>query len=238
MKNHAVNNEYVQNLVEGLLNEECSQPLSIYESKARMRRQLKSKHISPAEKAAIRKKLDVKEEDSEGRLEDTRAAINTQAAEDGGYGVASDIEHGRWEPDIKDEGGSRQPPKVPGAKTPRPFKNAAGRILKKKVVEEGIGKDLVGAATGPTATNIYKKVGRGLRGAGEVVSDFVRGGAREAAPGLKDKFGNLVRSGAEAGSGLVQRGLKAANDWSKTPDRPQGDSSEGTEPKSLPAPKK
>ena len=135
MKNHPVNNDYVQNLVEGLLNEECSQPLSIYESKARMRRQLASKNITAAEKAAIRKKLDVKEEDSEGREEETQAHLNATEAEDGGSGVASDIEHGRWQPDIKDAGGSRQPRKVRGAKTPRPFKNTAGRILKKKIVE-------------------------------------------------------------------------------------------------------
>ena len=108
MKNHPVNNEYVQNLVEGL--------------------QFESRRGAPGSAKAR-----IQDADSENRREETQDAINTQAAEDGGSGVASDIEHGRWEPDIKDEGGSRQRPKVRGAKKPRPFKNTAGRILKKKI---------------------------------------------------------------------------------------------------------
>ena len=107
MNNHPVNDEYVQNLVEGL--------------------QFESRKGAPG---SVKKKL--QDADSENRREATQDSLNTQEAEDGGSGVASDIEHGRWEPDIKDAGGSRQKKKVRGAKTPRPFKNTAGRILKKK----------------------------------------------------------------------------------------------------------
>tara|TARA_R110000796_G_scaffold137319_1_gene253384 strand:- start:78 stop:563 length:486 start_codon:yes stop_codon:yes gene_type:complete len=74
---------------------------------------------------------DLQAADSENRKEKLQDHANETAARDGGSGVASDIEHGRDEADIRAYGGSRQKPKVRGAKTPRPFKNTAGRILKK-----------------------------------------------------------------------------------------------------------
>ena len=110
MKNYPVNNDYVQNLIEGLQTETRRRPEG-----------------TPMG--------DLQAADSENRREATQAHLNATEAEDGGSGVASDIEHGRWEPDIKDAGGSRQRKKVRGAKTPRPFKNTAGRILKKKIDE-------------------------------------------------------------------------------------------------------
>ena len=106
MKNHPVNDEYVQNLVEGL--------------------QFESRKGAPG---SVKRKL--QDADSENRREATQDAINTQSAEDGGSGVASDIEHGRWEPDIEDEGGSRQRKKDKGDKKPRPRKNIAVRVLKR-----------------------------------------------------------------------------------------------------------
>ena len=102
MKNHPVNNEYVQNLIEGLQTETRRRPEG-----------------TPMG--------DLQAADSENRREATQDAINTQAAEDGGSGVASDIEHGRWEPNIRDEGGSaRTGKKKPGNKPKRGYKRKDG----------------------------------------------------------------------------------------------------------------
>jgi len=106
MKNTPVNNDYVQNLQEGLLNETRRRPEG-----------------TPMG--------DLQAADSENRKEKLQDHANETAARDGGSGVASDIEHGRDEADIRAYGGSRQPKKVRGAKAPRPYKNTAGRILKK-----------------------------------------------------------------------------------------------------------
>jgi len=106
MNNAPVNNDYVQNLQEGLVNETRRRPEG-----------------TPMG--------DLQAADSENRKEKLQDHANETAARDGGSGVASDIEHGRDEADIRAYGGSRQKPKVRGAKTPRPFKNTAGRILKK-----------------------------------------------------------------------------------------------------------
>ena len=133
MKNTPVNNDYVQNLQEGLLNETRRRPEG-----------------TPMG--------DLQAADSEKRREATQDAINDQDARDGGAGVASDIEHGRWERDIKGEGGSvRTGKKKPGNKPKRgytrndgskvtyprintagrrveknePFTESAGRVLKK-----------------------------------------------------------------------------------------------------------
>ena len=152
MKNHAVNDEYVQNLVEGLLNEE----------------------VAPKKKPA---KEEFNTDDYPGHFPD-------------------------------------------------------------KVQEEGVVKDLVGAATGPTAKKIYRRGAEALGSAGEVVGDFVSGGVEKAAPGFKKKAGRVWKATKNKVGDLVGKGVNAANDWSKTPDKPQGDTSEGTEPKSLPAPKK
>jgi hypothetical protein len=133
MKNHPVNNDYVQTLIEGLLNEECSQPLSIDESKAHIRRQLKSKNISPEEKAKLQAKLDAKEADSERRKEVAQEAADEEFGESGGFHAKWAVHAGNDQGDIRDQGGAeRKPPKVKGAKTPRPLENTAGRILKKK----------------------------------------------------------------------------------------------------------
>tara|TARA_R110001583_G_scaffold103867_1_gene251179 strand:+ start:2640 stop:3167 length:528 start_codon:yes stop_codon:yes gene_type:complete len=143
MKNHPVNNEYVQNLVEGL--------------------QFESRKGAPGSA-----KAKMQDADSENRREATQDAINTQAAQDGGSGVASDIEHGRWEPDIRDEGGSRQRKKVRGAKKPRPFKNTAGRILKKKIdenAEKGYPEQGIEGGT-PEAAATHKRIMSKLRSAG------------------------------------------------------------------------
>ena len=106
MNNAPVNNDYVQSLQEGLVNETRRRPEG-----------------TPMG--------DLQAADSENRKEKLQDHANETAARDGGSGVASDIEHGRDEADIRAYGGSRQKPKVRGAKTPRPFKNTAGRILKK-----------------------------------------------------------------------------------------------------------
>ena len=119
MKNTPVNNDYVQNLQEGLLNETRRRPEG-----------------TPMG--------DLQAADSEKRREATQGAINDQDARDGGAGVASDIEHGRWERDIKGEGGSvRTGKKKPGNKPKRgyarndgskvtyPRTNTAGRRVEK-----------------------------------------------------------------------------------------------------------
>tara|TARA_R110000765_G_scaffold169893_2_gene274876 strand:+ start:417 stop:1076 length:660 start_codon:yes stop_codon:yes gene_type:complete len=219
MKNHAVNNEYVQNLIEGLLNEECSQPLSIDESKAHIKRQLKSKKISPVEKARLKAKLDAKEHDSEKRKEVAQEAADEEFGESGGHHAKMDLWAGNDQGNIRDQGGAeRKPRKVKGA----------------KVQEEGVVKDLVGAVTGPTAQNLYKRGGEALSSAGEVVGDFVSGGVEKAAPGFKKKAGRVWKATKEKVGGLVGKGVNAANEWSKTPD----ETPEGTKPKLLPKPKK
>tara|TARA_R110002110_G_C12956768_1_gene671073 strand:+ start:22 stop:546 length:525 start_codon:yes stop_codon:yes gene_type:complete len=142
MKNHPVNNEYVQNLVEGLQTETRRRPEG-----------------TPMG--------DLQAADSENRKEATQDSLNAQEAEDGGSGVASDIEHGRWQPDIKDAGGSRQRRKVRGAKTPRPFKNTAGRILKKVDENAQAGYPEQGIEGGtPKAAATHKRIMKKLRSAG------------------------------------------------------------------------
>ena len=135
MKNHPVNNDYVQNLIEGLLNEECSQPLSIDESKAHIRRQLKSKNISPEEKAKLQAKLDAKEHDSEKRKEVAQEAADEEYGESGGFHAKWAVHAGNEQGDIRDQGGAeRKPPKVKGAKTPRPLKK---KVASKKKPDKG-----------------------------------------------------------------------------------------------------
>ena len=147
MKNHPVNNDYVQNLQESLINE-ISKGAPLKEPL--VKGGPKKKDPSPYAKGGptknrppFKKKEEVQTEsrrkpegtpmgdlqasNSEKRREETQDAINTQAAEDGGSGVASDIEHGRWEPDIRDEGGSaRTGKKKPGNKPKRGYKRNDG----------------------------------------------------------------------------------------------------------------
>jgi len=106
MKNTPVNNDYVQNLQEGLLNETRRRPEG-----------------TPMG--------DLQAADSEKRREELQDHANETAARDGGAGVASDIAHGRDEANIRDYGGSRQVKKIRGQKGSRPYKNTTGRILKK-----------------------------------------------------------------------------------------------------------
>ena len=158
MKNHPVNNDYVQTLIEGLLNEECSQPLSIDESKAHIKRQLKSKKISPVEKARLKAKLDAKEHDSEKRKEVAQEAADEEFGESGGHHAKMDLWAGNDQGNIRDQGGAeRKPKKVKGAKTPKPLKNAAGRVL--KPIEENFLK-----STGNAIKNGARRVGAALRG--------------------------------------------------------------------------
>ena len=140
MKNHPVNNDYVQTLIEGLLNEECSQPLSIDESKAHIKRQLKSKKISPVEKARLKAKLDAKEHDSEKRKEVAQEAADEEFGESGGHHAKMDLWAGNDQGNIRDQGGAeRKPKKVKGAKTPRPLKKKVAS--KKKPDKEEFNKD-------------------------------------------------------------------------------------------------
>jgi hypothetical protein len=99
-----------------------------------------------------------------------------------------------------------------------PVNNDYVQNLVEGLIQEGVVKNLVGAATGPKAKEIYKKGAAVLGSAGEVVGDFVSGGAEKAAPGAKDKFGNLVRVAKNRGKELVKKGVDAAHEWSKTPD--------------------
>ena len=184
MKNHPVNNDYVQNLIEGL--SEAVQPYNPNNVRLPKKGDMEKIRDMEATRKAERERLDrnragegegiqagvhkrmekhspgstdnlqtdsvdlvrtlnlkvvnetrkgapgsvkrkLQDADSENRREATQDAINTQAAEDGGSGVASDIEHGRWEPDIKDEGGSaRTGKKKPGNKPKRGYKRKDG----------------------------------------------------------------------------------------------------------------
>ena len=105
-------------------------------------------------------KARMQDADSEKRREELQNHANETAARDGGAGVASDIAHGRDEADIKSYGGSRQMPKVRGQKGPKPFKNTAGRILKKKINEDyGKGYPKQGIKGGtPEAKAMAKKM--------------------------------------------------------------------------------
>ena len=136
MKNHPVNNDYVQTLIEGLLNEECSQPLSIDESKAHIRRQLKSKNISPEEKARLQAKLDAKEANSEGRKEVAQEAADEEFGESGGFHAKWALHAGNDQGNIRDQGGAeRKPPKVKGQKLQTDSVDLA-RTLNLKIVNE------------------------------------------------------------------------------------------------------
>ena len=136
MKNHPVNNDYVQTLIEGLLNEECSQPLSIDESKAHIKRQLKSKKISPVEKARLKAKLDAKEHDSEKRKEVAQEAADEEFGESGGHHAKMDLWAGNDQGNIRDQGGAeRKPKKVKGQKLQTDSVDLA-RTLNLKIVNE------------------------------------------------------------------------------------------------------
>ena len=181
MNNHPVNNEYVQNLVEGLLNEECSQTLSIDESTAHLRRQLKSKKISPEEKARLQAKLDAKEHDSEKRKEAAQAAADEEFGQSGGHHARMDLWAGNDQGDIRGQGGAeRQPPKVRGQKLQTDSVDLA-RILKLKTVNEN------------AVSNTLKKVTQGVKKFFAPLTDEQR---KEA--GLQDRHGYLTGKDVKA----------------------------------------